>query len=93
MTDSNRARRVPGHWRNEGRMSERMEVLVVTERGEGEQKKNYWTRVGAAFPQRDGGPGWTLLLDFPVAVTKLVLRPPKEPANDRPSAGYRGGGR
>jgi hypothetical protein len=72
--------------------SGRLDVLVVTEYGEGTEKKNRWNKVGAAFRAKEGE-GYTVVLDFPVGVTKLVLRPPKEPANDRPNNAYRGGSR
>lgn len=40
--------------------------------------KDIFTRIGAAFPHRDGKPGFTLLLDaYPIG-RKVVILPPKE---------------
>lgn len=41
------------------------------------EEKTRWTRVGAAFPRRKGG-GYSVRLDFPVAVSEIVLLPPKD---------------
>lgn len=52
-----------------------LEILGVTKRGE----KNTWSRIGTAFPTKDGK-GYRLLLDFiPVKdTTEIVLFPPKD---------------
>jgi hypothetical protein len=39
-----------------------MQLVAVVERGEGEDKKNYWTRIGVAFENRDGS--WNLRFDY-----------------------------
>lgn len=58
---------------------QRMDVLVVSEyEANGGEKKSKWTKVGAAFPAKDGGEGFTILLDFGVAATRLVVRPPRD---------------
>lgn len=43
--------------------------------------KSYWTRIGVAFPSKDGS-GWNVLLDaMPAPVEgqfKITLRPPQD---------------
>ena len=39
-----------------------MQLVSVVERGEGEDKKGYWTRIGVAFANRDGS--WNLRFDY-----------------------------
>jgi hypothetical protein len=57
--------------------SEYLSIFAVTEKGEGDDKKSYFTRVGAAFPHRTGR-GFNLVLDLlPTAGQKLVAMPPK----------------
>ena len=61
--------------------SNKMKHLVaVVERGEGKNRKSYWTRIGVAFENpRDGS--WRLLFDyFPanLTTTTIQLRDPKE---------------
>jgi len=57
--------------------SEYLSIFAVTEKGEGENKKSYFTRVGAAFPHRTGA-GFNLIIDLlPTAGQKLVAMPPK----------------
>ena len=44
-------------------MAKQMKQLVgVVERGEGDNKKSFWTRVGTAFENKDGS--WNLMFDF-----------------------------
>jgi len=38
------------------------QLVAAVERGEGEQKKTFWTRIGVAFENRDGS--WNLRFDF-----------------------------
>ena len=58
--------------------SEYLSIFAVTEKGEGDTKKSYFTRVGVAFPHRTGK-GFNLLLDLlPNAGQKLVAMPPKD---------------
>jgi hypothetical protein len=38
------------------------QLVAAIERGEGEEKKTYWTRIGVAFENRDGS--WNLRFDF-----------------------------
>jgi hypothetical protein len=56
-------------------MSERLDALTVRE----SNGKSYFTKVGAAFPNRDGK-GYTILLDAMPAPTdgqfKIMLREP-----------------
>lgn len=56
------------------------QLVAAVERGEGEAKKTFWTRIGVAFENRDGS--WNLLFDFMparAAETTIQLRDfPKE---------------
>lgn len=56
-------------------MTERLDALTVRE----SNGKSYWTKIGAAFPNRNGG-GWTVMLDaVPASVDgqyKIMLREP-----------------
>jgi hypothetical protein len=38
------------------------QVVAAIERGEGENKKTFWTRIGVAFENRDGS--YNLLFDY-----------------------------
>ena len=38
------------------------QLVAAIERGEGDDKKTFWTRVGVAFENRDGS--WNLRFDF-----------------------------
>jgi hypothetical protein len=62
-----------------------MQLVAVVERGEGDQKKSFWTRIGVAFENRDGS--WNLRFDYlPArpAETTIQLRKfdPKEETPD-----------
>lgn len=65
-------------------MAERLDALTVRE----SNGKSYFTKVGAAFPNKDGK-GWTVLLDAVPASNdgqyKIMLREPL------PKDGQRGG--
>jgi hypothetical protein len=65
-------------------MAERLDALTVRE----SNGKSYFTKVGAAFPNKDGK-GWTVLLDAMPASNegqfKIMLREPL------PKDGQRGG--
>ena len=53
-----------------------MQLVSVVERGEGDEKKGYWTRIGAAFENRDGS--WNLRFDYlpaQMASTTIQMRP------------------
>lgn len=72
-------------------MSERLEVFVVTERPDANSstgQKSFWTRVGVAWPMKNGT-GYTVNLDALPANGKLVMMPPKD---DDQRGGGRGGG-
>jgi hypothetical protein len=64
-------------------MAERLDVLVATKYEQNGESKSRFTRVGAAFPTKNGG--WSLKFDMPVTVVPgmadLVLFPPK-PKNE-----------
>jgi hypothetical protein len=56
-----------------------MQLVAVVERGEGDDKKGYWTRIGAAFANRDGS--WNLRFDYlpaRMADTTIQMRPVEE---------------
>jgi hypothetical protein len=38
------------------------QLVAVIERGEGEERKSYWTRIGVAFENRDGS--YSLRFDY-----------------------------
>lgn len=58
-------------------MADRLDALTVRE----SNGKSYWTRIGAAFPAKEG-PGYTIMLDAMPASQdgqyKILLRPPKK---------------
>lgn len=60
-------------------MATRMDVLTGREK----DGKTYWTRIGVAFPARDGG-GWNLMLDALPVSGQCILREPK-PRENRPA--------
>lgn len=66
-------------------MAERLDALCVRESNE----KSYFTKIGAAFPNKDGK-GWTVLLDAMPAPNdgqfKIMLREPL-PKDDRARSG------
>jgi len=59
-------------------MAERLDALTVRE----SNGKSYFTKIGAAFPNKDGK-GWTVLLDAVPASNegqyKIMLREPLPP--------------
>lgn len=67
-------------------MSERLDALTVRE----SNGKSYFTKIGAAFPNKDGK-GWTVLLDATPASNegqfKIMLREPLPKDGDRPQQG------
>jgi hypothetical protein len=69
-------------------MTERLDALAVRESND----KSYFTKIGVAFPARQG-PGFTILLDAMPAPTegqfKILLReplPPREQQGQRQTA-------
>ncbi len=67
-------------------MTERLDAMTVRESND----KSFWTKIGVAFPAKQGA-GWTVLLDaMPAPVEgqfKILLReplPPREQAAQRP---------
>jgi hypothetical protein len=60
-------------------VSERLDVLIATKYQQNGEEKSRFTRVGAAFPTKNGG--WSLKFDMPVTVVPgmadLVMFPPK----------------
>lgn len=63
-------------------MAERLDALTVRE----SNGKSYFTKIGVAFPSRNG-PGWSVLLDAMPAPSegqfKILLMEPK-PRDDAP---------
>lgn len=54
-----------------------MAVYHVTERGEGDSKKAFWTKIGAAWAHTDGE-GFNLAIDYmPMTAGRIVVRAPK----------------
>lgn len=51
-------------------------AFTVSERGDGDDKKSFWTRIGVAYENRDGSLG--VLLDAFPTNGKLVLQTPKD---------------
>lgn len=74
-------------------MADRMDALTVREDKNG---KGWFTKIGSAFPTRDGL-GYSVLLDaMPASVDgqyKIILTVPKPKDDNRPSGGNSGGGR
>lgn len=51
------------------------QLVAAIERGEGDDKKSFWTRIGVAFENRDGS--WNLKFDFvptSMGATTIQLR-------------------
>lgn len=67
-------------------MAERLDALTVRE----SNGKSYFTKIGAAFPNKDGK-GWTVLLDAVPASNegqyKIMLREPLPPRDSQAPAG------
>jgi len=65
-------------------MSERLDAVTVRESND----KSYFTKIGVAFPSRNG-PGYTLLLDAVPASAdgqyKILLMPPRDQSAGRGS--------
>ena len=66
-------------------MTERYDALTVREHN----GRSYWTKIGAAFPNRNGG-GWTVMLDAMPASNegqyKIMLREPLPKDGERQQA-------
>lgn len=67
-------------------MAERLDALTVRESND----KSYFTKIGAAFPNKDGK-GWTVLLDAMPASNegqfKIMLREPLPPREGQQRGG------
>ncbi|MBO9380053.1 hypothetical protein GG804_25115 [Sphingomonas histidinilytica] len=70
-------------------MSERLDAMTVREHN----GKKYWTKLGSAFPARQGS-GYTLVLDaIPASLDgqyRIILTEPK-PREDRQQGANKGG--
>lgn len=68
-------------------MTDRLDAMTVRE----SNGKSYWTRIGVAFPAKQGA-GWTVLLDaVPASVDgqyKIMLREPLPKDGDRRGGGF-----
>ena len=50
-----------------------MQIVGAVQRSVGEEKKNFWTRIGTAFQNRDGS--WNLRFDYlPTAHTETTVQ-------------------
>lgn len=71
-------------------MSERLDALAVRE----SNGKSYFTKIGVAFPAKNGGGGYSLLLDAIPAPTdgqfKILLMAPKPREDTRTDVRGRG---
>ena len=70
-------------------MTERLDAMTVRE----SNGQSYWTKIGVAFPAKQGG-GWSVLLDaMPAPVEgqfKIILREPLPPRDGQSRSGLRG---
>lgn len=70
-------------------MTERLDAMTVRE----SNGQSYWTKIGVAFPAKQGG-GWSVLLDaMPAPVEgqfKIILREPLPPRDGQSRGGSRG---
>ena len=57
-------------------------AFAVSKRGEGQD--DWWNPIGAAFPHQDGK-GYNSVLQAMPLNGKIVLRPPKEEADETPA--------
>jgi len=75
-------------------MSGRMDVLTVREYEANGEKKKAFTRIGAAFPLRNGG-GFSVTLDALPIGNHLLIKPAREDGQrgGGGGGGGRGGGR
>ena len=62
----------------------RLDALVAREVKDG---KTYWTRIGVAFPTKNGG--YSVVLDALPLDGKIVLQAPRERTGDSRDAGGR----
>lgn len=63
-----------------GEQKARKELWMVEDRGEGDNAKSFWTRVGVAFENRDGS--YSLIFAaFPVS-GRVQMRDPSPPRDD-----------
>lgn len=63
-------------------MANFFEVKTVTEYESNGQKKSRWTKIGVAFPNKNGDGGFNVLLDALPVNGKIVIMPPREREND-----------
>ena len=54
----------------------------VTEGGKGNKKQSYFTRIGVAFPHKEGKPGFNIQLNALPLDGKIVLLAPKDRDED-----------
>ena len=58
------------------------QLVAAVERGEGNDAKSYWTRIGVAFENRDGS--WNLRFDyFPANPATTIQMRDIEPREER----------
>lgn len=54
------------------------EAKTVVEYDQGGQKKSRWTKIGVAFPNKNGDGGFVVHLDAVPVNGKLVIMPPRD---------------
>lgn len=72
-------------------MAERLDVLTASEYERNGEKKTTWTRIGVAFPTRNGD-GWDVRLEALPVSGKLFLRAPRQRDEAAGGGQRRGGG-
>ena len=62
-------------------------VYAVTEREDngGAENRDFWTKIGAAWPHKDGK-GFTVSLEATPVNARLLLREPEERGEKKPEA-------
>ncbi len=62
-------------------------VFAIRERGEGDDKKNFWIEIGAAWENKDGSLNLSLFLTPTDPNTTIQLRPPEDKNNSESPIG------
>lgn len=59
----------------------KMQIVAAVERGDGDNKKSYWTRIGIAFENKDGS--YNMLFDyFPTNPRSTIQLRPFDPQDE-----------
>ena len=62
------------------------QVSTPVERGD----KTYWTRIGSAWPSKNGSGGFNVVLDALPVNGKIAIQPPFEEGDRAPRGGNKG---